>query len=52
MIINFYIEALKTISERLINNNNLRDYKPLYENSRYYNLRIYNRFTLDEIAII
>ena len=28
-----------------------RDYKLLYKNSQHYNLRIYNRFILNEIVI-
>ena len=39
------------MSEKLIINLNLRNYKLLHENSRCYNLRIYNYFTSNEIAI-
>ena len=50
--INSYINTLRIVNERLIDDNNLRDYKLLYKNPRYYNSRIYNRSTSDEIAII
>ena len=49
--INSYIAALKTISERLIDDDNLRGYKLLHENSRHYNPRTYNRLILDEVAV-
>ena len=39
------------MSKRLVIDLNLRDYKLLHENSRRYNSRIYNYFTLNEIAI-
>ena len=50
-IINSYIKTLKSIFKRLINNFNLRDYKLLYKNSRYYDLRTYNYFILNKIII-
>ena len=31
---------------------NIRDYKLFYKNFKYYDLRIYNRFTSDEIIIV
>ena len=39
------------MNERLIKNENLRDYKLLYKNSRNYNSRTYNRFFSNEIII-
>ena len=39
------------MSDRLVITPNLRSYKLLYKNPRHYNLRIYNRPTLDEVAI-
>ena len=39
------------MSERLIVDLNLRDYKLLYKNSRRYNLYTYNYSTSDEIVI-
>ena len=49
--ISSYIKILKSISKRLIVDLNLRDYKLLYKNSRYYNSRIYNYSTSNKIAI-
>ena len=39
------------MNERLIKNENLRDYKLLYENSQNYNSQTYNRFFSNEIII-
>ena len=50
--INLYINILKLIFERLKANLNIRGYKLLYKNLRYYNLYIYNYSTLDKVAII
>ena len=50
-IINSYIKALKSISKRLIIDLNLRNYKLLYKNSRYYNSRTYNYSTSNKITI-
>ena len=49
--INFYIITLKTIFEKLQTDLITRDYKLLNKNSQHYNLYIYNRITLNEIAI-
>ena len=41
--INPYINALKTMSDRLAMTPNLRGYKLLHENPRHHDLRIYNQ---------
>ena len=40
------------MSERLIKNKNLRDYKSFHKNPRNYDSRIYNRFFSNEIIIV
>ena len=40
------------MNERLIKNENLRNYKLFYKNPRNHNLRIYNRFFSNEIIIV
>ena len=39
------------MNERLTKNENLRNYKLFHKNPRNYNLRIYNRFSSNEIII-
>ena len=40
------------MNERLTKNENLRNYKLFYKNSRNYDSRIYNRFFSNEIIIV
>ena len=43
---------MKTISKRIIKKINTRGYKLFYKNFNYYNPRIYNRFTSNEVIIV
>ena len=36
----------------MIKKSNTRDYKLFYKNFKYYNLRIYNYFTSNEVVIV
>lgn len=49
--INPYITFLKSINDRLANEENLQGYKLLHENPRHHDPRTYNRPTSDEVAI-
>ena len=49
--INPYITFLKSISDRLANEENLRGYKLLHENPRHHDPRTYNPPTSDEVAV-
>ena len=43
---------MKIVFKKIIKKLNTRNYKLFYKNFKYYNLRIYNRFTLNKIIIV